>query len=90
MISNKKYRSNSKTKPEVAKEPATVEPAKATKAKTKHKISTLKLCEKVSNEISNEGNNMNQQISHEFFDYYCVSFSVKDFYQKNKNKNNKL
>ena len=40
--------------PEVAKEPATTEPTKATKAKTKRKISTLKLREKILNEIKNE------------------------------------
>ena len=73
------------TEPEVA-----TEPTKATKAKTKRKISLLKLRENLLNEIKNEGKNIIEQIFNEFFNYHYPSFLVKDLYEDNQNKNDEI
>ena len=70
------------------REPAEQKAAtKATKAKTKRKISSLKLREEFLNKIKNEEKNINQQIFNEFFNY---QFLVKDLYEGNQNKNDKI
>ena len=61
------------TEPEVAEEAAT-EQTKAKKAKTKRKISSLKLGENFLNEIRNEEKNINQQIFYNFFNYHHPLF----------------
>ena len=68
--------------PEVA-----TEPAKATKAKTKRKISSLKLGEEFSNKIKNEEKNISEQIFKEYFCHESPSFLVKDLYESKQNKN---
>ena len=64
------------------------EPTKATKtkAKTKRKISTLKLCEECLNEIKNEEKNINVHIFREYFNYQSPLFLVKDLFDNNQNK----
>ena len=61
------------TELEVAEEAAT-EQTKAKKAKTKRKISSLKLGENFLNEIRNEEKNINQQIFYKFFNYHHPLF----------------
>ena len=76
------------TEPEVAKEsePGT-EPIKA---KTKREISSLKLSENFFNEKKNEEKNINEQIFKKTFNYSSPSFLVKDLYEDNQNKNDKI
>ena len=46
--------------------------------------------EEFQNEIENEEKNINEQIFNEFFNYQYPSFSVKDLYEDNQNKNAKI
>ena len=69
------------TEPEVATEP---------KAKTKCKISPLKLHENFFKEIKNEEKNINEQMFNEFFSCHSPSFLVKDLYEDNREKNDKI
>ena len=46
--------------------------------------------EEFQNEIENEEKNINEQIFNEFFNYQYPSFSVKDLYEGNQNKNAKI
>ena len=84
------------TEPQVAKEPAAEpevakEPVKIKKkTKTKRKISSLTLCEKLLNEIKEEEKSINEQICNKFFDYHYQSFLLKDLYENNQNKNDKI
>ena len=48
------------------------------------------MCEEFQNEIENEEKNINEQIFTEFFNYQYPSFSVKDLYEGNQNKNAKI
>ena len=78
--------------PEVETKPTSkveTEPTKATEAKTKRKISSLKLSEKFT-EITNKGKNINKQILSEYFKYRSPSFLVKDLYEDNQNKNDMI
>ena len=105
IISNKKFKiptreptSEGAKEPEVAKEPAidpevATEPIKATKAtkvKTKRKQFSLKLREKLLDEIKNEETNINEQIFNEVFNYHYSSLLVKDLYEHSQNKNGKI
>ena len=74
--------------PEPATEPEVA--TKATKAKTKRKISSLKLCEKPLNEIKSEEKTINEQIFNKFLNYNYPSFLVKYLYEDNQNKNEKI
>ena len=61
--------------PEPAKEQeVTTEPTKPTKAKTKHRTSSVKLRENFLIKIKNEGKNINEQIFREYFNYQFLSF----------------
>ena len=71
---------NPATEAEVAKEPTKA--AKVTKTKTKHKIHSLKLCERFLNEIKDERKNINEQTFNEFSNYHYPSFLVKDLMKK--------
>ena len=59
------------------------------KVKIKHKISPLKLGEKFWNEIKNEETNIYVQIFYESLSYYSPSFSIKDLYEIDQDKNYK-
>ena len=63
------------------------EPTKTIKAKTKRKISSLKLPEGFLNETKNEEKNINRQIVRKYFNHQYPSFLVRDLYQDKKNKN---
>ena len=86
------------TESEVAKEPATepevatesIKATKAMKTKTQHKISSLKMRENFFNEIKNEEKSINEQIFNELFNYHYPSFLIKDLYEENKSKNDKI
>ena len=80
------------TEPKIAKEPATkpTKATEATKVDTKSKTSLLKFWEKCLNEIKNEEKNINKQIFIEFFTYHYPSFLVKDLYEGNQIKNEKI
>ena len=71
--------------PEVA-----TEPTKATKAKTKRKISSLKLRENFLIETKNEEKIINKQTFNEYFEYQPPSVLVKDLYEDNQNKNDMI
>ena len=73
------------TEPEVA-----TESIKAMKAKNKQKTSSLKLHENILNEIKSEWKNINEQTFNEFFNYHHPSFLVKDLYEDNQHKNDKI
>ena len=65
-------------------------PEKATKAKTKRKVSSLKLCEEFLNKIKNDEKNINKQIFNESFNYQNPSFLVKIYMKTMKIKMIKL
>ena len=67
------------------REPAT-EPEVVTKAKTKSKISSLKLRETFLNEIKNNEKNINEQILKDSFGYHSASLLVKYLYKSDQNK----
>ena len=67
--------------------PETTIVTKATKTKTKCKISPLKFREEFLNEIKNEGKNINELIFREYFNYLSPSFLVKVLCEENQNKN---
>ena len=48
------------------------------------------MLKKFLNEIENEEKNVNEQLFKRIFNYYSPSFSVKDLYKDNKNKNDKI
>ena len=60
------------------------------KIKIKHKISPLKLGEKFWNEIKNEETNIREQIFNESLSYHSPSFSIKDLYENDQDKNYKI
>ena len=86
------------TESEVAKEPATkpevatesIKATKAMKTKNQHKISSLKMRENFFNEIKNEEKSINEEIFNELFNYHYPSFLIKDLYEENKSKNDKI
>ena len=42
------------------------------------------------NEIKEEEKSINEQICNKFFDYHYQSFLLKDLYENNQNKNDKI
>ena len=60
------------------------------KIKIKHKISPLKLGGKFWNEIKNEETNIHEQIFNESLSYHSPSFSIKDLYENDQDKNYKI
>ena len=60
------------------------------KIKIKHKISPLKLGEKFWNEIKNEETHIHEQIFNESLSYHSPSFSIKDLYENDQDKNYKI
>ena len=65
----------------------TPETTKVAKAKTKHKIYPLNLCEILLNKTKNEEKYINEQIFREYFNYQSSSFPLKDLYKDIQNKN---
>ena len=76
------------TEPEVAAEPTKAR--KATEAKTKRKISSLKLCEEFLNEIKYEGKTINEKIFRDYFLFQSRSYLTKVLYDSGKIKNDKI
>ena len=62
----------------------------AAKAKSKRKICSLKVSEKFLIEMKNEEKKINEEIFNEFFNYHYPSFLIKDLYEDNQNKNDKI
>ena len=62
----------------------------AAKAKSKRKICSLKVSEKFLIEMKNEEKKINEEIFNEFFNYHYRSFLIKDLYEDNQNKNDKI
>ena len=48
------------------------------------------MCEKLLNEIKEEEKSINEQICNKFFNYHYQSFLLKDLYENNQNKNDKI
>ena len=76
------------TEAEVAAKPSKA--TKAIKAKTKRKISSLKLREEFLNKIKNEEKNINEQIFRDYFLYQTSSYLTKVLYDSDEIKNDEF
>ena len=79
--------STTKSASEPGPDPTVFGTPKLTKAKTKHKISPLKLRKELVDKIANEEKNINKKIFKDYFLYQHPSFLVEDLYEVNQDEN---
>ena len=63
---------------------------KSTKAKTKCKMSLLKMCKVFLNKIKNTDGNKNEQVFKDCFFYQTLSYLAKCLYDSDQIKNNEI